>query len=133
MKVSVIQCPCSNQKPHRKLETATGRHSRGFFAIEDGKALHDAMLADGIEQTVEEETATVQEIESCGLPQNDPKAPPPPPLSDKTIRLIAETLVRKKLTDEFPGAVLAGYEMGAFNREDGKKILAIVKSMSQQS
>jgi len=135
MKVSVVKCSCANPKPHLKLETANGQQSRGFFSIDEGRALHDTMIASGdAEQTVDEEAATVQEIESCGLPQNDPETlPPSPPLSDETIRLFAEMLVQAVPADEFSESVLAGYAVGAFNREDGKKILAIARSMSQQT
>jgi len=135
MKVSVAQCDCGSAEPHRKLETADGTRSRGFFAVEDGKALHDSLLASGtIEQSAEEEAATVKEIESCGLPQNNPLAPPPPAsLSDEMIQFFAKTLVQTTPADEFPDTVLAAYAAGAFNREDGKKILAMARLMSRQT
>jgi hypothetical protein len=115
MKLTVVQCRCGNPEPHRKLRTEDGRKTRGFFSVEEGEGILEALLASGkIEQTDEERAATKQELESCGSPQ----------ISEDVLRALAHVL-KGFPRKEWLALVLVSVVAGVFTPEEGERILAL--------
>lgn len=147
MKVAVVECPCGNPRPHRKLRAKNGLESKGFFSVEAGKAIFYGILTNGeVEQTSEETAATLKELKTCGLPATRTEA-----LEAKIVASV-EAVKAKKPSEGFSMEVLASYakglvalpaqyhqEMvsesvlrGVFTAEEGKKILALVAEIKQE-
>ncbi|KKT15627.1 MAG: hypothetical protein UV97_C0004G0043 [Candidatus Yanofskybacteria bacterium GW2011_GWF2_43_596] len=75
MKIAAVQCTCGLEQAHRKLELEDGRRSRSFFSVKGGQRVFLGLVASGeIKPTAEETAATMQELDSCGLPATDVEA-----------------------------------------------------------
>lgn len=116
MKVSVVECPCGLPPRHFISEAHTEMgilQSPGFFSVEEGRTTIDETLAFyGITQTVEEAAATLQELESCGLPATD---------IESLVYILRTTTAPENYRREIHGAV----KDGEITAEEGEKVLAL--------
>jgi hypothetical protein len=134
MKLTIVQCNCGNPEPHRKFRAEDGRETKGFFSLIEGIRIQAKLLTSGqIVQTDEEKAATLQELESCGLPEEYSPAPepgpgsPPPsrrPLPQALLQIAALTLSAHPQAKR-RGMVEVAVARNIFTAEEGEKILAL--------
>lgn len=116
MRIRVVQCPCGNPKPHRKLQAANGQKSSGFFSLVIGRKTHALALSDGVvTQTEEEKAETEAEIEACGLPEEYVS-------SEDDLRKAAERLVVFYSPTEREKMIAASIEAGTMTPESATKV-----------
>jgi len=87
--------------------------------------------------TTEEVVAAAQELASCGLPAtNDEVAAivmgSPRSFSDDLLRIAASALVQTALAKDHPKIVADALVAGLFSVEDGAKILALAKEVTDK-
>ncbi|KKR13216.1 MAG: hypothetical protein UT43_C0048G0004 [Parcubacteria group bacterium GW2011_GWC1_39_29] len=142
MQFRVVPCSCGNPQPHRRLEAEDGRRSKGFFSIEIGKKRLIEIIASGeAKQTGEETEATLQELNSCGLPATEAevflakmevflaemKIPGSPlSLGDDFLKIAADALIKIEPAEDHPKVIADAIVMGLLSAEDGAEILALL-------
>ena len=124
MKVSVVQCNCGNPIPHRKLEIEDGRQSPGFSNIRRGKEILNGALKTGLQQTAEETTATIAELNACGLSEDELTG-------DELIEAIASGLMQYELNQR-QLMVATGVSGGSLFIQEAEKVLNRLKFLERQ-
>jgi len=106
------------------LEIEDGRQSPGFSNIRRGKEILNGALKTGLQQTAEETTATIAELNACGLSEDELTG-------DELIEAIASGLMQYELNQR-QLMVATGVSGGSLFIQEAEKVLNRLKFLERQ-